>query len=87
LIICFSSSFGQVKENEILQRDNHGTPKLIKLKETQVSDDLNSIKKFLKEQFTTESKVGLSLNHLPNGMYFLKIDGENSVIKTIMIQH
>ena len=56
MTICFSSVFGQVKENEILQRDNHGTPKLIKLKETEVSDDLSSINKLLKEQFKTNSE-------------------------------
>ena len=56
MTLCFSSVFGQVKENEILQRDIHGTPKLIKLKETQVPDDLNSIKKLLKEQFKTNSE-------------------------------
>lgn len=56
MTICFSSVFGQVKENEILQRNSHGTPKLIKLKETKISDNLNSIKKFLKEQFKTNSE-------------------------------
>lgn len=53
MIICFSDAFGQVKENEILKRDNRGLPKLIKLKETKVSDDLKSIKKLLQQQFKT----------------------------------
>tara|TARA_R110002049_G_C9147232_1_gene560000 strand:- start:602 stop:1825 length:1224 start_codon:yes stop_codon:yes gene_type:complete len=38
-------------------------------------------------QLATESKITLILNHLPNGMYFLKIDGENSVTEKIVIQH
>ena len=42
---------------------------------------------FVLDQFTTESKVVLSLSHLPNGTYFIKIDGENPESKIIIIQH
>lgn len=56
MTLCFYSVFGQVKENEILQRDSHGNPKLIKLKETKISDDLSSIKSLLKKQFKASTE-------------------------------
>lgn len=51
------SAFGQVKENEIKQRDQLGNPKLIKFKETTVANQTQSVQTFLKQQFKGDGKL------------------------------
>tara|TARA_R110000868_G_scaffold386758_2_gene655168 strand:+ start:772 stop:3264 length:2493 start_codon:yes stop_codon:yes gene_type:complete len=50
-IIRLTSLFGQVKEKEILSRDELGQPKLIKFEETKISDDIVTLDNFLKSQY------------------------------------
>jgi Zn-dependent metalloprotease len=47
----------QVKEQEVKLRDQSGNPKLIELKETKISNQRQSIKTFLKQQFKTSEGV------------------------------
>lgn len=53
LFACFHL-FGQVKEHEVKLRDKIGNPKLIKFKETKVSNQKEGIEAFLKQQFKTD---------------------------------
>ena len=87
MTICFSSVFGQVKENEVLQRDSRGIPKLIKLKETQVSNDLNSIKKLLKELFKTSPENQFIRKREPNTKNSFKSEKLQQFYKGIKVEY
>lgn len=52
LLTCIQLT-GQVKEQEVKLRDQSGNPKLIKFKETKISNQKQSLKKFLKQKFKT----------------------------------
>jgi len=53
LIMLFSNSlFSQVKQNEIISKDIKGIPNFIKFKETKLESSNNSVKSFLKKQYS-----------------------------------
>lgn len=51
------SIFAQVKESEIIERDNKGQPKIIKFKETRISSEKQAVNIFLKSQYKAENDV------------------------------
>lgn len=59
-MICFCQSIAQVKESEIRQRNKNGHPKLIKLKETKISGDANSLQDFLKNVFDVNQNMNFT---------------------------
>ena len=56
LMTCFQLT-AQVKEQEVKLRDRSGNPKLIKFKETKISNQRQSLEKFLKQQFKTSEST------------------------------
>ncbi|WP_303318470.1 M4 family metallopeptidase [Flavivirga abyssicola] len=89
LLSLFSlfSLFGQVKQNEVSQRDNLGTPKFIKFKETKVSDDLTSIKAFLKKQFDSLSNNEFKRKKAPETKIGFKSEKLQQFYKGIRVEH
>lgn len=87
IILSFSNLFGQVNENEILQRDNRGVPKYLKLKETKISDDLKSIKDFIKKQFKTDPETQFIRKNEPKIDKGFKAEKLQQYYKNIKVEH
>ncbi len=57
LLIVSNSLIAQVKESEILSNNKLGQASFIKLKETKISDEKNSIDDFIKKQFKSDENT------------------------------
>lgn len=60
-IMSLANVLAQVKEKEILSRDKLGQPKIIKFKETNVSENIKEINNFLKSQYKTTNNTEFKL--------------------------
>lgn len=57
LILVSTNIFSQAKQHEIVSKNKSGTPNFIKLKDTQVSSDTNSVKKFIKDVYNFKENI------------------------------
>ena len=60
-IMSLANVLAQVKDKEILSRDKLGQPKIIKFKETNVSENIKEINSFLKSQYKTTNNTEFKL--------------------------
>ncbi|MDY7396330.1 M4 family metallopeptidase [Aureibaculum sp. 2210JD6-5] len=55
--LAFTSIFSQVKEKEIFSRDKNGKPNFVKLNETTISDEVQTVESFLKTVYEADNSI------------------------------